>query len=64
MAKNFPDKLEFSPGTVLAACINIQTPIAAQYYRAEFEQAVNMVQSDSGPQVLQLDGYPNANCTN
>lgn len=57
-------KTSFEPGTVLAVCVNVSRPIAAQEYRAVFLQAVGPQEEYSGPQVLQLDGYAQANCTN
>jgi len=56
--------VKFKPGTVLGACINVSTPVAASEYRAEFVQAVSALEGFSGPRVLQLDGYRNQNCSN
>jgi hypothetical protein len=54
--------INFKPGTVLSVCVNISKPIAAEEYRAEFAQAVTALEGFSGPRLLQLDGYANANC--
>jgi hypothetical protein len=59
-----PSAVNFKPGTVLAACINVSTPVAAGEYRAEFVQAVSALEGFSGPRVLQLDGYKKPNCSN
>ncbi len=59
-----PPAVSFRPGTVLAACVNVNTPVAADEFRAEFEQAVSALEAFSGPRVLQLDGYSKANCSN
>ena len=59
----FPPAVKFQPGTVLAACINVNTPTAANEFRAEFVQAVSMLEGFSGPRVLQLDGYRNSDCS-
>ncbi len=58
-----PPAVKFQPGTVLAACVNVNTPVAASEFRAEFVQAVSMLEYFSGPRVLQLDGYRNADCS-
>jgi hypothetical protein len=52
---------QYTPGTVLAACINVE-PATGQEFRAVFVQAASSVETFSGPRVLQLDGYPNSNC--
>ena len=57
-----PPAVKFPPGTVLAACVNVNTPVAADEFRAEFVQAVSELEVFSGPRVLQLDGYKNADC--
>ena len=36
-----PPAVKFQPGTVLGVCINVNTPIAASEFRAEFVQAVS-----------------------
>ena len=36
-----PPAVKFQPGTVLAACVNVNTPVAASEFRAEFVQAVS-----------------------
>jgi len=59
-----PPAVKFQPGTVLAACVNINTPVAADEFRAEFEQAVSALEVFSGPRVLQLDGYTKPDCSN
>jgi energy-coupling factor transporter ATP-binding protein EcfA2 len=59
-----PPAVKFRPGTVLAACINVGTPVAASEYRAEFVQAVSALEGFSGPRVLQLDGYRKPDCSN
>jgi len=59
----FPPAVKFQPGTVLAACINVNTPTAANEFRAEFVQAVSALEGFSGPRVLQLDGYRNPDCS-
>jgi hypothetical protein len=59
-----PPAVKFQPGTVLAACVNVSTPVAASEFRAEFVQAVSAVEFSSGPRVLQLDGYRKADCAN
>ncbi len=59
-----PPNINFAPGTVLAACINIKTPVAANEFRAEFVQAVSALEFYSGPRVLQLDGYKKPDCSN
>ena len=59
-----PPNVKFQPGTVLAACVNVKTPVAANEFRAEFAQAVSAVEFFSGPRVLQLDGYKKPDCTN
>ena len=59
----FPPAVKFQPGTVLAACINVNMPTAANEFRAEFVQAVSMLEGFSGPRVLQLDGYRNSDCS-
>jgi hypothetical protein len=56
-----PPATKYAPGTVLAACINVP-PTIGQEFRAVFVQSVSSVEKFSGPRVLQLDGYPNANC--
>jgi hypothetical protein len=53
---------QYTPGSVLAACINVE-PTTGQEFRAVFVQAGSSVETFSGPRVLQLDGYPNANCS-
>ncbi len=58
-----PPAVKFQPGTVLAACVNVNTPVAASEFRAEFVQAVSMLEYFSGPRLLQLDGYRNADCS-
>jgi energy-coupling factor transporter ATP-binding protein EcfA2 len=58
-----PPAVKFQPGTVLAACVNVNTPVAASEYRAEFVQAVSELEFFSGPRLLQLDGYKNADCS-
>jgi class 3 adenylate cyclase len=59
-----PPAVKFQPGTVLAACVNVNTPVAADEFRAEFEQAVSALEVFSGPRVLQLDGYSKPDCSN
>jgi len=59
-----PPAVKFQPGTVLAACVNVSTPIPASEYRAEFVQAVSALEGFSGPRVLQLDGYKKPDCKN
>ena len=59
-----PPNVNFQPGTVLAACVNIATPVAASEFRAEFAQAVSAVEFYSGPRVIQLDGYRKPDCSN
>ena len=50
------------PGDFLGACID--TPLTtAREFRAEFVQSVSALEHFSGPRVLQLDGYKNANCS-
>jgi hypothetical protein len=56
-----PPASKYAPGTVLAACINVP-PTTGQEFRAVFIQSVSSVEQFSGPRVLQLSGYPNANC--
>ena len=53
---------QYTPGSVLAACINVE-PTTGQEFRAVFVQAASSVEMFSGPRVLQLDGYPNSNCS-
>jgi hypothetical protein len=53
--------IKYTPGAVLASCINVP-PTTGQEFRAVFVQSVSSVERYSGPRVLQLDGYPNANC--
>jgi hypothetical protein len=57
-----PPAVQYVPGAVLAACINVP-PTTGQEFRAEFVQSVSKVEGASGPRVLQLDGYQNANCS-
>lgn len=59
-----PPAIKFQPGTVLAACVNINNPVAADEFRAEFEQTVSALEFFSGPRVLQLDGYAKPDCSN
>jgi len=59
-----PPNVKFNPGTVLAACVNVNTPVAANEFRAEFVQAVSALEFYSGPRVLQLDGYKKPDCSN
>jgi hypothetical protein len=59
-----PPAVKFQPGTVLAACVNVSTPVPASEFRAEFVQAVSALEGFSGPRVLQLDGYKKADCSN
>lgn len=56
-----PPAIQYAPGAVLAACINVP-PTTGQEFRAVFIQSVSSVEEHSGPRVLQLDGYPNSNC--
>lgn len=56
-----PPAINYQPGTVLAACLNLP-PATGQEFRAIFVQSVSSVERFSGPRVLQLDGYKNANC--
>jgi hypothetical protein len=58
-----PPAVKFQPGTVLAACVNVGTPVAASEFRAEFVQAVSALEGFSGPRVIQLDGYKTADCS-
>ena len=55
--------VKFQPGTVLAACLNVNAPTQASEFRAEFVQAVSALEGFSGPRVLQLDGYSKPDCT-
>jgi len=55
--------VKFQPGTVLAACLNVNNPADANEFRAEFVQAVSALEGFSGPRVLQLDGYPRPDCS-
>jgi hypothetical protein len=48
----------------LSVCINVDKPVSANEYRAEFEQAVSSLEGFSGPQVLQLDGFTKSSCGN
>jgi hypothetical protein len=57
-----PPATKYAAGTVLAACINVP-PTTGQEFRAVFVQSVSSVEQFSGPRVLQLSGYANANCT-
>ena len=57
-----PPAIKYAPGTVLAACLNVP-PTTGQEFRAVFVQSVSSVERFSGPRVLQLDGYKNANCS-
>ncbi len=57
-----PPAVKFQPGTVLGVCVNVNTPIAASEFRAEFVQAVSELEYFSGPRLLQLDGYKTADC--
>jgi len=57
-----PPARQYTPGSVLAACINLP-PTTGQEFRAVFVQSVSSVERFSGPRVLQLDGYPNPNCS-
>ena len=59
-----PPAVKFQPGTVLAACVNVSTPVAATEYRAEFAQAVSRLEGFTAPRVLQLDGYKKRDCSN
>lgn len=56
--------VKFQPGTVLAACVNVSTNVASSDFRTEFVQAVSALDGFSGPRILQLDGYPKADCSN
>src|SRR5271165_3130026 len=56
-----PPARQYTPGSVLAACINVPTT-TGQEFRAVFVQSVSSVERFSGPRVLQLDGYSTANC--
>lgn len=56
-----PPAVQYVPGAVLAACVNLP-PTTGQEFRAVFVQSVSKVEGASGPRVLQLDGYHNANC--
>jgi hypothetical protein len=58
-----PPAVKFQPGTVLAACLNVNAPTQASEFRAEFVQAVSALEGFSGPRVLQLDGYSKPDCT-
>jgi hypothetical protein len=53
---------QYTPGSVLAACLNVE-PTTGQEFRAVFVQAASSVETFSGPRILQLDGYPSANCS-
>jgi hypothetical protein len=57
-----PPAFQYTPGAVLAACVNL-SPTTGQQFRAVFVQSVSKLWVFSGPRVLQLDGYPNANCS-
>jgi hypothetical protein len=58
----FPPPAEaYVAGSVLASCINV-VPTKGQEFRAVFVQTVPAYAQFSGPRLLQLDGYPNANC--
>ena len=59
-----PPAVRFQPGTVLAVCVNVNTPVAAREFRAEFVQAVSELEYFSGPRVLQLDGFKKQDCSN
>jgi hypothetical protein len=54
--------VQYTPGAVLAACVNLP-PTTGQQFRAVFVQSVSKPEGASGPRVLQLDGYPNADCS-
>ena len=56
-----PPATKYTPGTVLAACMNIP-PTMGQEFRAVFVQSVSSVEKFSGPRVLQIDGYSGPNC--
>ena len=56
-----PPATKYAAGAVLAACINV-APTTGQEFRAVFVQSVSSVEQFSGPRVLQLSGYPKANC--
>jgi hypothetical protein len=56
-----PPATKYAPGTVLAACIDLPST-TGQEFRAVFVQSVSSVEKFSGPRVLQIDGYSNANC--
>lgn len=59
----FPRKYKTEGRQVLSVCIDIAKPVAAQRYRAEFEQGVSSAEGDfTGPMVLQLDAYPKPGC--
>ena len=58
-----PD-VAYKPGSVLSVCVNVNRPVEAQEYRAEFTQAVSALEGFSGPRILHLDGFRKANCVN
>lgn len=49
--------LPYSPaGNTLARCVNV-APVTAQYFKAEFTQAVAGTPSNGGPRIVELDGF-------
>jgi hypothetical protein len=56
-----PPAQAYAAGNVLAVCINIP-PTTGQEFRAGFVQWTSIAERSSGPRVLQLDGYSNADC--
>ena len=58
----FPPAIKYAAGTFLGACINVPETRAKEF-RAEFVQSVSALEKFSGPRVIQIDGYRNANCS-
>ena len=56
-----PPAQAYAAGNVLAVCVNIP-PTTGQEFRAGFVQWTSLAERSSGPRVLQLDGYSNADC--
>jgi hypothetical protein len=56
-----PPAQPYASGTVLADCVNLPAT-TGQEFRAGFVQWTSMAERSSGPRVLQLDGYSNADC--
>ena len=56
-----PPAQAYAAGNVLAVCVNIP-PTTGQQFRAGFVQWTSLAERNSGPRVLQLDGYSAADC--